>query len=136
MPGAGGRGPGEFDVNIAIDEKRVNDLLCLHEAYAQKTRSWLDTRRDDAVATAIVHTYPDKAIAIWKKIAEGHIAQAKVGAYGEAVAYLKKVRKILDGLGRTAEWVDYLANLTEANKRKIRLVQMLHAMSGSPILSK
>ena len=122
-------------IDIAIDEKRVNDVLCLHEVH-KKTRAWPETQRDDAVATAIAHKYPDKAIAIWTKIAEGYIAQTNVGAYGDAVNYLKKVHKVLDGLGRAAEWLDYLAKLTETNKRKSRLVQMLHALSGKPILAK
>lgn len=88
------------------------------------------------MASAIAREYPDRAIAIWKKIAEWYIFQTNVGAYGEAVSYLKKVRKALDGLGRAAEWAAYLANLTEAHKRKSRLVQMLNVLSGKSILSK
>jgi uncharacterized Zn finger protein len=88
------------------------------------------------VASAVTGKYPDRAIAIWKKIAERLIAQAKVGAYGEAVNYLKKVRKALDELGKQPDWAVYLAALTEAHKRKTRLVQMLNVLSDKRILSK
>ena len=88
------------------------------------------------MASAIAQKYPDRAIAIWKKIAEWYISQTNVGAYGEAVTYLKKARKALEGLGKAAEWVVYLKALRETNKRKTRLVQMLNVLSGKPILSK
>lgn len=123
-------------IDIAIDEKRIDDVLRWYEVQKQKASVWYGAHRDDEVATAIAQKYPDRAIAIWKKIAEWYIAQTNVGAYGEAVAYLKKVRKALEGLGKAAEWIVYLTALSEANKRKKRLVQMLNVLSGKPILSK
>jgi uncharacterized Zn finger protein len=87
------------------------------------------------VATAIARKYPERAIAIWKRIAEWYIAQTNVGAYVEAVKYVKKVQKRQVELGKTNEWDSYITLITEANKRKIRLVQMLKALSGKPILS-
>lgn len=130
----------EYDIcrglDIAINKKRIDDVLRWYDAQKQSANAWFGSHRDDAVAAAIAHKYPDRAIAIWKKIAEGLIARTNVGAYGEAVAYLKKVRKALEGFGRAAEWTAYLANLTETNKRKTRLVQMLNILSGKPILSK
>ncbi len=123
-------------IDIAIDEERIDDVLRWYEVQKQKASAWYGAHRDDDVATAIAQKYPEKAIQIWKKIAEGLIAQTNVGAYGEAVAYLKKARKALEGLGKTAEWAAYLTALREANKRKTRLVQMLNVLSGKPILSK
>jgi uncharacterized Zn finger protein len=126
----------EILIDIAIDEKRVDDIVRWHEVHKQNKNAWPDAHRDDEVATAIAQKYPERAIAIWKKIAEWYISQTNVGAYGEAVTYLKKARKALDGLGKQPDWASYLANLTELNKRKSRLVQMLNALSGKPILSK
>lgn len=123
-------------IDIAIEEKRIDDIVRWHEVHKQKSKAWPDAHRDDTVATAIAHTYSDRAIAIWKNLAEGLIARTNVNAYSEAVTYLKKVRKALDGLGRAAEWVDYLADLAEVHRRKPRLVQMLNVLSGKPILSK
>jgi len=123
-------------IAIAINEKRIDDVLRWYDGQKQRANAWFGSHRDDEVASAVARIYPDRAIAIWKKIAEGLIAQAKVGAYSEAVAYLKKVRQALDRPDRAAEWAAYLATLTEANKRKPRLVEMLNVLSGKPIISK
>lgn len=122
-------------IDIAIAEKRIEDVLRWHEVYSRRSGHWFGADRDDAVAAAVVHQYPDKAVSIWKKTAESYIAQTKVGAYGSAVQYLKKVRGVLESRNKSAEWADYLAALTEKNKRKIRLVQMLNSLSSRPILS-
>lgn len=106
------------------------------ELHKRSTNAWFGSNRDDIVATSVARTHPDKAIAIWKKIAEGLIAQTKVGAYGDAVAYLRKARKAMDDVGGADAWAVYLAALTEANKRKSRLVEMLNVLSGKPIISK
>jgi len=123
-------------IDIAMEEKRVDAIVHWYEVHKQITKAWPEPHRDDMVATAIVQAYPDKAVATWKKLAEGLIAQTNVGAYIESVAYLKKARKTLEGLGKASEWVAYLQALTEMNRRKSRLVQMLNSLSGWPILSK
>jgi len=121
-------------IDIAINEKRIDDALHWYDVQKKKANAWFGSHRDDEVATAIAQKYPDRAITIWKKFAEWYIAQTNVGAYGEAVTYLKKAHKTLDGLGKAAEWAAYLADLTEANKRKSRLVQMLNVLSGKTIV--
>lgn len=123
-------------IDIAISEKRIDDVLRWYDIQKQRANAWFGSHRDDEVASAVTGKYPDRAIAIWKKIAEGLIAQAKVGAYSETVAYLKKVRQALDDVGGADAWAVYLAALTEANKRKSRLVEMLNVLSCKPIISK
>lgn len=102
----------------------------------KKANDWLGGHRNDAVAAAIAQKHPERGIAIWKKAAEAHIARTNAGAYGEAVDYFKKARKAFDGIGKSTEWSAYLAGLTEANKRKTRLVQMLKVLGGKPIRAK
>ena len=123
-------------IDIAISENRVDDIWHWYEYDRQRKDTWFGVHRNDDVATAIAYRYPDRAIRIWKDIAEGLIAETNVGAYKEAAAYLKKVIKTLDGSGKLAEWAPYLAKLTEKNKRKTRLIQILTVLSGKPILSK
>ena len=123
-------------IDIAIAEKRLDDALRWHEAHKRRSGRWYGADRDDAVAAAVVRQYPEKAVAIWKSIAESHIAQTDVRAYAGAVEYLKKIRNALTNINRTAEWTAYLADLTETNKRKSRLVQMLRILDNGPILSK
>jgi len=123
-------------IDIAIKEKRVNDIVKWYEAHKQRSGAWQDVHLEGAVAAAVVHHYPERSIAIWEKIAEGFIAQTNVAAYSEALTYLKKVQKALEGLGRAAEWAAYLTSVAETNRRKSRLVQMLNVLSRRPILSK
>jgi len=87
-------------IDIAIAEKRIDDVWRWYETQKRAPRDWFGSYRDDQVAAAVATRYPERAIAIWKKIAEGHIARTNVGAYSEAVGYLKKVRKASDDLGR------------------------------------
>jgi uncharacterized Zn finger protein len=131
----GGKPP-QADVlmDIAIEEKRIDDVLHWHGAQKRSGSGWYGFERDDRVASAVVRQYPDKAVAIWKEIAERFIAQTKVNAYASAVAYLKKARKALDELGRTAEWSGYLMKLIETNRKKPRLVQMLNVLSAKRII--
>jgi uncharacterized Zn finger protein len=131
----GGKPPRtEVLMDIAIEEKRIDDVLHWHGAQKRLGNGWFGFDRDDRVATAVVRQYPDKAVAIWKEIAEGFIAQTNVKAYGNAVAYLKKARKALDDIGRTAEWSGYLGKLIETNRKKPRLVQMLNVLSAKRII--
>ena len=49
-------------------------------------------------------THPDRAVAIWKELAENEIARVKPRAYQEAVPYLRQVRDVLTRSGREVEW--------------------------------
>jgi len=122
-------------IDIAIEEERIDDVIRWYDLHKRKTK-WPETHLDDKVATAIAHAYPDRAIAIWKKMSVGLIAQTNVSAYGEAALYLKKVRQIMIGRSRVNEWKEYLDSLLESNRRKPRCVQILKALDDRPIISK
>jgi len=122
-------------IDIAIEEKRIDDVLRWYDLRKQRTK-WPETHLDDEVATAVTQMYPERAITIWKRLAEGLIAQTNVSAYGEAALYLKKVRQTMIGQNRVNEWKDYLNKQLEANRRKPRCVQILKSLDGRPIISK
>jgi uncharacterized Zn finger protein len=82
----------------------------------------------------VVDAYPDRAIAIWKKIAEGQIAVTQVKAYETAAGYLRKVHRTLKKLRKEQEWKEYLAALRQANARKPRLVEILDGLAGRRII--
>lgn len=121
-------------IDIAIYEKRVDDVLQWYEASSKKQREWLGDGREDNVATAIANVYPDKAVEIWKRIAESHISQTNVGEYIIGTNYLRKVKKTLIKNGKAIEWDTYVARLREANRRKPRLIETLDALSEKPII--
>ena len=78
--------------------------------------------------------YPERALAIWKELAEKQIALTKPKAYGVAAGYLRKVQRVLKDLGKEKEWQSYLAELRRTNARKRRLLEILDTLSGRRII--
>ena len=78
--------------------------------------------------------YPERALAIWKRLAEEEIAQTKPKAYIIAAGYLRKVQLTLKNLGKEKEWQSYLAELRRTNARKKRLLEILDTLSGRRVI--
>ncbi|HJY83105.1 MAG TPA: SWIM zinc finger family protein [Candidatus Binatia bacterium] len=123
-------------IDIAIAEKRPDDVLRWYDQRElRKTPTWgYGGSNEDRIATAIVDAYPDRAIAIWKKLAEAQFGHAEVRAYETAATYLRKVRDASKKPERAREWTSYLAALRQANLRRPRLVQILDSLTGRPIV--
>lgn len=123
-------------LEIAIYEKRMDDILKWYDIHSQKNQfSWdWEGRLDDKVANVVVKHYPDKAITIWKKLADSHIARKKLSGYIKAAEYIRKIQEILKKEGRSNEWASYLAKLRVENARKRRLLEILDSISGKPII--
>lgn len=60
--------------------------------------------QDNRIAEAVADVYPQRAVAIWRGIAEGHIARAQPKAYEVAAGCLGRIRDILKRQGRESEW--------------------------------
>ncbi|MCC7353874.1 MAG: SWIM zinc finger domain-containing protein, partial [Anaerolineae bacterium] len=99
----------------------------------QQAWSWSGPQ-DGRVAEAVEGVYPDRAIGIWKEMAENQIAQTQTKAYEVAARYLRKVQRLLEQLGREEEWRSYLAELRQANARKRRLLETLDKMAAGRII--
>jgi len=121
-------------IDIAIHEKRIEDVLKWFEIYNKKRSNWPDDHMKDNVATAIAHEYPDKAVALWKELGESHISVTNVSSYSIGAQYLRKAQKIVKRKGKEAEWNVYLQGLKEANRRKPRCIEILNALSEAPII--
>ena len=121
-------------VDIAIAEKRTEDVLRWYDQSLKDRRGpWRDIR-EDKVAQAVSSDYPDRAVAIWKAFGEGFIRHTQPSAYAQAGIYLAKVRRTLDKTGRSSEWQSYLAALRAANHRKKRLMEVLDRLDDKPII--
>ncbi len=125
-------------LDIAIEEKRPEEVLRWYD-YSEKGKPQDFGRRsyygkDDKVAEAISGDYPERAIAIWKKLAENQIAQTKPKAYEQAGIYLTKLRRLFYKLGKEAEWQSYITGLRSANIRKTRFLEVLNRLSAKPII--
>jgi uncharacterized Zn finger protein len=127
----------EVLIDIAIEEKRPEDVLKWydHKKSKKEVYWWGKGFQDDQVAEAVANHYPDRAIAIWKSIAERQIALTKPKAYEEASRYLRKVHSLLKKLKREEEWKDYLFKLNQANARKPKLIEILSRLEGRRIIN-
>lgn len=140
LPESIGRGRERFPlyetlIDIAIAEKRPDDVLKWYDAKPKEKYSWtFGGHRDDKIAEAVKNHYPARALEIWKGIAESEIAQTKVKAYQEAGRYLKKIQRLLKQHEKEKDWKDYVVQLREANARKPRFIEILDSLSGKRIV--
>lgn len=122
-------------IDIAIAEKHPGEVIRWYDRRKPRSINWgWGWSQDDRIAEAVVDTYPDRAVAIWKKTAEGQIARTQTKAYDVAAEYLRKIHHILQRLGREKEWQSYLAELRQANVRKRRLLEILDSLAGRRIV--
>jgi uncharacterized Zn finger protein len=122
-------------IDIAIAEKRPDEVIRWYDQHKSKpTDPWWYGFKDDRIAEALADRYPDRALDIWKRVAEKQIALTKPKAYEVAAGYLRKVRRVLESLGREREWQSYLAELRQLNAQKKRLMEVLDSLSGRRIV--
>jgi uncharacterized Zn finger protein len=123
-------------IDIAIEEKRPDDVLKWYDHSKSKKRIlWVgDGYQENKIAGAVVDLYPDRAIAIWKNLAEKQISLTQPKAYETAAVYLRKVRNFLKKLKRENEWKDYLLHLRQANARKTKFIEILSRLEGRRIV--
>jgi uncharacterized Zn finger protein len=123
-------------IDIAIEEKRPDEVLRWYDQRKSKKQifwGW-DGYREDQVAEAVADHYPDRALAIWKIVAEKQIALTKPKAYETAAIYLRKVHSLLKRMKREEEWKNYLVELRQANARKSKLIEILSRLEGRRIV--
>lgn len=113
-------------IDIAIAEKRPDDVIRWYDQRESQEIGWgWRGFHDDEIADAIVDCYPDRALGIWRRLAENQIALTKPKAYEVAAAFLRKLQRTLKKLRRETEWQSYLAELRQVNARKKRLLEVL-----------
>jgi uncharacterized Zn finger protein len=124
-------------IHIAIEEELPDDVLRWYDRLKSEKQIFRggDGYQEDKIAGAVVDLYPDRAIAIWKNLAEKQIAFTQLNAYETAAVYLRKVRHFLKKLERENEWKDYLLQLRQANARKKRLMQILDRLESRRIIN-
>jgi len=123
-------------IDIAIEEKRPDEVLRWYDQRRSKKQLFLgwDGYQEDQVAEAVADHYPDRALTIWKNVAEKQIALTKPKAYEAAAVYLRKVHSLLKKLKREEEWKNYLLKLRQANARKTKLIEILSRLEGRRIV--
>lgn len=122
-------------IDIAILEKKPDRALFWYDQSQKNRRSWVGIG-DDRIATAIQDHAPERAVSIWKTIAEGLINQTKPSAYEQAAGYLRKAEKVMKQQKKQSEWEKYLNGLREKHARKKRLIEIMDQSDSRPIISK
>jgi uncharacterized Zn finger protein len=122
-------------IDIAIAEKRPDEVIRWYDQHKSEPMGlWWNGLQDDRIAEALANRYPDRAMDIWKRLAEKQIALTKPKAYEVAASYLRKVRRVLKSLGRDDEWRSYLARLRQLHAQKKRLLEVLNSLTGRRIV--
>jgi uncharacterized Zn finger protein len=125
-------------LDLALEEQRPEDILRWYDAWRgdDQRRSGRSggTGYEARVADAVARTHPDRAAELYRNIIETSVAQTSPSAYEAALPYLRKLRALLDKLGRSEEWGSYLARLRETERRKRRFMEVLDRLESRPIL--
>lgn len=121
-------------IELAIAEGKPEEVLHWYDQ-RPKSHGFGFGSLDDAVATAVQSHAPDRALSIWKGLAEREIARVKPSAYHDAAGYLRKAAKVMIREKKEAEWTQYLVGLRKAHFRKTRLLEVLDTLSAKPIIN-
>jgi uncharacterized Zn finger protein len=122
-------------IDIAIAEKDAKKVLYWYDRQKPDRFYWRwGSSQAVRIAQTVVNEYPDRAIAIWKEIAENLIAETKPKSYEAAATYLRKIGKTLKQLNKEKDWQTYTKHLREKNIRKIRFIEILDGIGGKSII--
>lgn len=119
-------------IDIAITEKRLEDVADLYQRHRATTR--LDWETDKKVAQAVAGNRPDLALGIWQRIVDSLIAQTKPRAYEEAAVYLRLMKQVYTQNRRVDDWLGLLSRLRGEHKAKRRLVEVLDNLSNKKLI--
>jgi len=112
-------------VEVYILEDKPDKIIDWYQEYCDAGKRFFINSIHIAVADAVLESYPELSINIWKKITETYIAQTKPVSYHSAAPFLKKIKKLQNKRNQNEEWLLYLNKLKTINKRKIRLMDVL-----------
>ncbi len=124
-----------FLIDLAIEEGRPADALQWYDRWVKADRRGYSGANQYAehVADAVRGEFPERALEVYRAGAEAELAHTGDSAYQRTVKYLRKMKQVLDDLGRSAEWTAYEAGLREQYKRRKNYTHLLDRMTRSNI---
>ncbi|MDR1396647.1 MAG: hypothetical protein LBJ14_02810, partial [Desulfarculales bacterium] len=114
-------------IDLAIAEKQPAEVLRWYDLQRKTQRGYGYSA--DRVAAAVRDFAPERAIALWKGLAEAQISLTKPKAYVEAAVFLRKMGNLMRERSMTAQWDAYIESLGHAHRRKPRLMEVLNGLS-------
>jgi uncharacterized Zn finger protein len=97
------------------------------------TRQWGSAYPEDKLWDAVAERFPDRALRYWMECAEREAMTATPKGYERAIMYLKKIRALMDGQGRTGEWAPYMKGMRSTHARKKKFIGMLDVLEKKKI---
>lgn len=114
-------------IDLAIAEKKPAEVLKWYDLQRKTQRGYGYSA--DSVADAVREFAPERAIALWKGLAEAQIALTKPNAYVAAAVFLRKLGKLMRERDMAAQWDIYIQSLRHTHRRKTRLMEVLDGLS-------
>ena len=114
-------------IDLAIDEKNPAEVLKWYDLQCKTKRGY--GYSPDRVATAVQNFAPERAIALWKQLAEAQIALVKPKAYVEAASFLRKMGKLMSRHSMAEQWIVYIQSLRSEHRRRPRFIEVLDGLS-------
>jgi uncharacterized Zn finger protein len=123
-----------FDVlcEWAIAEQRPNDVVRWFDELAKQGVKGRTVSREK-VADAISNAHPDRALRLYREMAEHEMEVSR--DYPAAVRLLRKIRKTLEGWGRSADWQPLMAEVRATHRRKSSLMKQLDELEAGSIVN-
>lgn len=120
-------------IDVAIFEKDPERILNWYDRLPEK-RYMFNSAIDDRIAAAVADYAPERAVAIWQKMAESEIALVKPKAYKVAAKYLRMAERIMVKQKKSSDWEQYLQELRRIHARKRRFIEILNGLEKRLII--
>ena len=78
--------------------------------------------------------FPDRAIPIWKRVVDEEISKTNARSYEVAVSHISEFEKLMGEVRRMPEWVSYVSQLREDNKKRPRFLSTLDRINRKKIM--
>lgn len=122
-------------IEVALFEKDPEKILFWYDRLPEKRYLFRGTF-EDRVADSVAKYAPERAVTIWKRMAEREIAQVKPKAYQVAARYLRRAERVMTKQKKSADWEQYLQELRRIHARKRRLIEILNSLENGPIVKR
>jgi uncharacterized Zn finger protein len=114
-------------IALAIVEDNPDEVLRLHDDLSKNDMHCND-ELESKIAETLKELAPEKALAIWKRLAEKKIENNWIGDVMDAKPYLKKAGHLMANLRRKTEWRGYLKKLRSDYRHKHRMADLLNSL--------
>lgn len=119
-------------IDIACEEGNPKEVLKWYDRRPTNSYANYYGGQDDKIALSVVVSHPNRAIDIWKRLANAHTDPMRSQQYDVAVRYLAQIRDALEGAGRIKEWLKVLEEFRQKHRSKSKLLRLVDDMVNRP----